>query len=101
VTTEANIEAGCNLNYGAPCGGDICHVPEPGDPDDVWWFGFDCAHAFDISPGRDAFLRSEGVELPARIGRLLGMQTYRALPYVRRTVEQLAEQLAAMGAGGD
>lgn len=22
----------------------ICHTPEPGEPDDVWWLGFDCAH---------------------------------------------------------
>src|SRR5688572_7588915 len=22
----------------------ICHVPAPGEPDHVWWFGFDCAH---------------------------------------------------------
>lgn len=28
----------------------ICHVPEPGRPDDVWWFGFDCAHAGDLMP---------------------------------------------------
>ena len=29
----------------------ICHVPEPGRPEDVWWFGFDCAHAGDLVPG--------------------------------------------------
>lgn len=28
----------------------ICHVPQPGRPHDVWWFGFDCAHVGDQSP---------------------------------------------------
>src|SRR5262249_25376638 len=26
----------------------ICHIPQPGQPDKVWWLGFDCAHAGDI-----------------------------------------------------
>lgn len=29
----------------------ICHIPEPGATDDVWWIGFDTAHAFDYVPG--------------------------------------------------
>jgi hypothetical protein len=28
----------------------ICHVPAPGRPEDVWWFGFDCAHYGDQMP---------------------------------------------------
>jgi hypothetical protein len=28
----------------------ICHVPEPGEPDNVWWLGFDCAHSGDLAP---------------------------------------------------
>jgi hypothetical protein len=28
----------------------ICHVPLPGRPDDVFWFGFDCAHFDDVMP---------------------------------------------------
>jgi hypothetical protein len=28
----------------------ICHVPAPGRPEDVWWFGFDCAHYGDQVP---------------------------------------------------
>ncbi len=38
----------CNEN--APEGHGICHVPEPGRPDDVWWLGFDCAHSDDVVP---------------------------------------------------
>jgi hypothetical protein len=32
----------------------ICHVPAPGEPDRVWWLGFHCSHAWDISPGIEA-----------------------------------------------
>lgn len=28
----------------------ICHKVEPGETDDVWWLGFDCAHLGDFSP---------------------------------------------------
>lgn len=35
-------------------GGLICHVPAPGEPDDVWWLGFDCAHGGDYSPALKA-----------------------------------------------
>ncbi|HEX7788423.1 MAG TPA: hypothetical protein VF653_19540 [Methylomirabilota bacterium] len=58
----------------------ICHVVEPGEDDDVWWLGFDCAHAFDISP---------------KMRRHAG-EVYRDWAYVEREVLSLAEQLAAM-----
>jgi hypothetical protein len=28
----------------------ICHIPEEGRPDNVWWFGFDCGHLYDLQP---------------------------------------------------
>src|SRR5690606_18441494 len=28
----------------------VCHVADAGEPDHVWWFGFDCAHCDDLSP---------------------------------------------------
>lgn len=58
----------------------ICHIPGDGEPDDVWWFGFDCAHAGDHCPGYDRMF-TDGV--------------YREFGYVRRQVERLAQQLAA------
>src|SRR5262245_8941040 len=24
----------------------VCHEPDPGEPDDLWWLGFDCMHAW-------------------------------------------------------
>lgn len=67
----------------------ICHVPEPGEPDHVFWFGFDTGHAFDFAPGMRAALRHTGLpDIPG--------ETYRDLNYVRAECRLLAAQLAAM-----
>lgn len=77
------------ITYSAVCQeGDesesICHIPKPGEPEHVWWLGFDCAHAYDVSP---LFL-----------GRLpvFEHQTYRDLAYVQAECTRLAAQLKAM-----
>jgi hypothetical protein len=59
----------------------VCHVVESGEPDDVWWLGFDCAHAFDTVPGLNH------VDY--------GDSEYRNFDYVRVECEKLAA-LAAM-----
>jgi hypothetical protein len=59
----------------------ICHVPEPGEPDHVWWFGFDCAHSGDLCPQRERYFSS-------------GYEYYKNIDYVRREVTKLAKQLA-------
>lgn len=59
----------------------ICHVPEPGAPE-VWWLGFDCGHAWDVSP------------LMAERYGVAPDQTYRTLAYVERELVGLASQLA-------
>jgi len=71
------------LTYADKCQGPICHVPEPGQSDDVWWLGFDAAHIGDLIPGR------LGDDWP-----LFKDDVYRDLAYVTREVNQLAEQLA-------
>lgn len=58
----------------------ICHIPAPGEPDRVWWFGFDCAHYNDLSPSRDCF----------------GGGEYRNVAYVASECASLAKQLKAM-----
>jgi hypothetical protein len=63
----------------------ICHKVEPGEPDDVWWLGFDCAHLGDISPGMERF-RLRGY----------GGDTYKNIDYVTREVQNLARQLASI-----
>lgn len=88
------------ISYANACAGHICHVPREGEPDDVWWLGFDCGHGWDFMPGLYANLRKAlaGLKDPlfesdARYG------TYRPIGYVRGEVERLAEQLAASPGG--
>src|SRR4051812_33030319 len=38
------------LTYAKECSGHVCHVPKPGEPENLWWFGFDCAHSGDMHP---------------------------------------------------
>lgn len=64
----------------------ICHVPEPGEPDNVWWLGFDCAHAWDLMPGLEASYK--GVGIPSPHGG-----TYRHLGYVEAECARLAKQI--------
>lgn len=65
----------------------ICHVPQPGRPHDVWWFGFDCAHAGDLTPAS------------AKHGlRIYADDTYRDVAYVKAECASLAQQLAAVSA---
>lgn len=65
----------------------ICHVAPEGE-DDVWWFGFDCAHAWDLSPGSRSVLRSIGHERDSD-------DVYRDLRYVEAEVARLASQMLA------
>jgi hypothetical protein len=72
----------------------ICHVVEPGEDDKVWWVGFDCSHAGDLSPRVGALMRTHGAL--ARHESL--PDTYRHLAYVREECRSLAQQAAAAGA---
>ena len=90
------------LTFAAACHPDergegygICHVAEPGRPDDVWWFGFDCAHAYDLTPGMilaDRMIGHSGFS---------GEDIYRTFGYVQRECADLARQLASVAAGND
>lgn len=93
---DAIIDVHGGLTYADACQEDvaeaegICHVPAPGRPDNVWWFGFDCAHSFDVVPGMEARDRERG-HAPIRFGG----ETYRTVGYVQRECRRLALQLAA------
>jgi len=75
----------------------ICHIPGKGEPDNVWWLGFDCGHAWDISPQMLANNR----KLFAETGNPIWAHedrdsVYRDINYVRNEVRNLAKQLAAI-----
>ena len=110
-----DLEAHGGINYAKPCCEEsgVCHVPEPGMPTDVWWLGFDCAHGFDLCPGRNAMysqiLVEHAADIPPEVREAFETmlsadvpnflrERYRDLPYVRRQIESLAEQLAPRGA---
>jgi hypothetical protein len=81
---------GC-LTYSDACSGHICHVPEPGEPEHLWWLGFDLGHAFDLQPGMEQKYR----------GRMMSFgAVYRDEAYVRAQVEGLAAQARQAMEGG-
>ena len=74
----------------------ICHVPFPGRPHDVWWFGFDCAHSGDVVPGLRRVAKDEKGQSYIDLADLLAMpgDTYKDFSYVKAQTENLARQLA-------
>ena len=81
-----DVHGGLTFSGGCEASGDpaktICHVPADGEPDEVWWLGFDCAGALDLLPGY--------------VGRYPqfhdSSDVYRDLAYVRAGVAGLAAQ---------
>ncbi len=67
----------------------VCHVPGPGEPDHVWWLGFDCAHLYDLCP-RYTDLEDAGINWPR-----WPEDTYKDVPYVKDEVRNLARQIKA------
>jgi hypothetical protein len=98
---DVDVEVHGGLTYAAPCSeGVICHVPQEGEPDDVWWLGFDCAHYLDIVPSmlrlRGQLKEVTGVDIaPPQATGYTVEETYRTLGYVEEEVRQLAKQLAS------
>jgi hypothetical protein len=50
VSTRWAITYSSLCQEGNPPGKGICHIPQPGEPDRVWWFGFAPDTWTDISP---------------------------------------------------
>lgn len=66
----------------------VCHIPEPGKPEHLWWLGFDCHHSWDTSPrdiARDSMFWREG--------------QYRSLAYVKHECRKLALQASRATSG--
>lgn len=84
---DAGVFVHGGLTFAGPCQPDadesagVCHVPDPGEADDVWWVGFDCNHCFDV--------------MPVWVRLAAGDAAYRDLAYVRAEVTGLASQAKA------
>lgn len=84
-----SVEVHGGITYSDNCGGTICHIKEDNTEDDTWWFGFDCAHGFDLIPVYDSTLKSMMIAGTDK--------EYRDFKYVTKEVEALAEQLSNVG----
>ncbi len=78
---DLDVHGGVTFADACDEGGRICHLARTGEPDKIWWFGFDCAHYQDLTPGMDSKIRS-----------LIG-DTYRDVEYVKSEIQSLASQL--------
>ena len=85
-TPEYILSAHGGITYSAECNDRICHKTDDGDH--VWWFGFDCAHSGDKSPGYDKLSYS-------RVG------VYRTVHYVENECRSLARQLKEYELNGE
>ena len=81
-----DLEVHGGVTYSGMCSGEVCHVPEPGEPDDVFWYGFDCAHCWDLCPGTQA-------RLPPELRKRIDEEVYKDVAYVRAECGSLAKQL--------
>ena len=82
-TPESIFNVHGGLTYSAECHGKICHKTDDGDH--VWWFGFDCAHSGDLSPGYQA--------LTSGYREIMDRQQYKHINYVMEECKSLAKQL--------
>lgn len=83
------------ITYAEHCSGHICHKPAPGEPDEVFWIGFDCGHGGDRKPALEGVVAHDCAQHGMAVLRdSRASATYRDLAYVRAEVEDLAKQLA-------
>lgn len=73
----------------------ICHVAQPGQPERVWWLGFDCAHCDDLSPATFVTAGKQYQQIMLSNPRY----AYRTLEYVQAECANLAAQLRVVEKG--
>jgi hypothetical protein len=108
---DVNVDVHGGLTYSDFCQDGpedttVCHIPEHGKPDHIWWQGFDTAHCWDVIPAMNARYRKlyeetkDPVWLPLleRATDDIFPTTYKDVPYVRAEVLGLAQQLKTMEA---
>ncbi len=88
-TPDHLIRVHGGLTYANECHGHICHVPKAGEPDHVFWFGFDCSHCDDLAPKLSATCKSVGAG-----SDFLDHGHYWTVAEVKAETERLARQLA-------
>lgn len=98
---EALVRVHGGLTYSDACSESvdpargICHVPAPGRPHDVWWFGFDCGHSYDLTLYDVVKAEQEQHRYPWAVDP---KANYRSVEYVKAECADLARQLAEVTA---
>ena len=103
---DVRVNGGLTFADGCAESGDpsrfVCHIPQPGRPDKVWWFGLDSAHAYDEllewrASDRKRYEEAKANRDPEECGfrgiRRIRTSRYCSLPYVESQVKRLAGQL--------
>ena len=89
-----DFEIHCGLTFGGPQAEVLSRDKDP------WWFGFDCSHLYDYSPGRVGILRDtkrpDAIDLASQISGRQASTTYRTLEYVQAECAALAKFLAGV-----
>lgn len=99
---ECDVEVHGGLSYSDHCqeGPEeyaICHIPEPGQPDDVWWLGFDTHHWGDLAPGMIVYHQEFTKRFPHLAYTRDERETYKTLGYVKEECRNLAKQIINIG----
>lgn len=84
VSVHGGLTFANGCSHGDNPGQSICHIVEPGEDDNIHWFGFDCAHGGDLSPSPTMYSYTTRA-------------VYRDMAYVEAEVARLAKQLADRG----
>lgn len=84
LPAHGGVNYTCECDDTCPDMQGVCHAPEPGEPERIWWLGFDCGHG-----GCD-----ESPVLRVGLPYLSLGGTYRTLHYVSCVCHELACALA-------
>ena len=105
---DGDLEVHGGITYREACNGYICHLSEKEDK--LFWLGFECAHAYDLSPGMELH-RKIVRELPGFPDEMKNMADqlkklseispeymakYRDVHFVMEETKKLAQQLSVM-----
>jgi len=72
------------------CHGGLTFTGHWDDDPELWWIGFDCAHAWDMTPGIEMRLP---LDMQMKISDIDKNVTYKNIEYVRNECKSIVDQL--------
>jgi hypothetical protein len=90
------LEVHGGVTYADSCRGAVCHIPKLGEEENLFWIGFDCAHAGDLVPGMNMNLSEIHKLMPETLTNNvvdIKAERYRSQYWVIEETKELAEQL--------